>query len=292
MFVRNRVGRTAALAVAGVVACVPLAACGSDDGAEGGDGKQSSEPAGGQQAGGDTEAVRAAYDTTSKEESATFTLKSVTEAGSEKVEASGEGMLDFASGESEMTITAEGTEIEQRVVDGVLYQKLPQDQTPASGKPWVKIDLAELAQTQGVNGGSQPNNPAATAEFAKAISEEDVKELGSEEIEGVNTTHYRVEIDVAELEQGEQLRKTLGEAIPMELWLDEDGLIRRQQLELTVRPPEGASQSASAAPDQATVRTVMTFSDFGTDISVEAPPEGETTDMTEEAGQQGQPEQQ
>jgi hypothetical protein len=77
----------------------------------------------------------------------------------------GEGAIDFEDGESTMTITAGGRAVEQRVVDQVLYQKVPGQQQ--DGKPWMKIDLSKVARQQGADPG-QIGDPARSAAYAKA----------------------------------------------------------------------------------------------------------------------------
>ncbi|MGD9485127.1 hypothetical protein WDH52_18050 [Streptomyces sp. TRM70308] len=266
--------------VAGLLVCAPLAACGDGGSGDGGD------QGGGDRAGGEpspgVETVRSAYETSAREGTAAFTLEVTTEAGSEKATVNGEGVLDFASGESRMTASAQGTELEQRVVDGVFYQRQGQD--GSEDARWLKADLAELARSQGASGGARPHDPAASAEYAKAVSDEDVKEVGTEQVGGVDTTHYQVSVDVSELARANeqaagQLEQRVGDTLPMELWLDDDGLIRRQRVDLTVRPPQGASASAEQAPEKAKVSMVMEFDDYGTDVSVEAPPTDQTTPM-------------
>lgn len=199
----------------------------------------------------------------------------------------GEGVLDLADGDSVMKITAQGKSIEQRVVDQVMYQKAP-GQKAQGGKPWIKIDLKKVAAQQGMSN-QQIGDPAQTAAYAKAITDKDITKVGTEKIDGVNTTHYRVSLDVAKLPGGDQMRQQLGPTLPMQVWLDDEGRLRRQHIDMTVKAPASASANKgnSAAPQQLKMSTVMGFSDFGTEVDAEAPPAGQVADMTDDALQQG-----
>ncbi|MFF9760439.1 MULTISPECIES: hypothetical protein [Streptomyces] len=280
---RRRGTRAAAITVAAVMGSV-LTGCGDDSepsGAKDGPSSSASRSDGAREQG--TTAVRAAYDRTADAESARMTIRTKLAAEGETVTSDGEGVLDLAEGDSVMTVTAQGESIEQRVVDEVLYQKAPGRNAPG-GKPWVKIDLRKVAAQQGVND-QGIGDPARTAAYAKAITDKDVTEVGAEEIDGVNTTRYRVSVDVTELPGGERMREQLGPTLPMQVWLDDEGRLRRQQMDMTLKAPASASAKpdADAAPQQLTMSTVMEFSDFGTEVDAEAPPAGQVADMTGDA---------
>ncbi|MEU9588983.1 LppX_LprAFG lipoprotein [Streptomyces sp. NPDC048193] len=283
---RSRGMKAGAVATAIVMGSVALTGCGDDGGSEAGGTTASasaSSSAGARQQ--DTQAVRNAYDRTAEAETAKLTIKVKADANGKSVTADGRGALDLAEGDSTMTITAGGQSVEQRVVDQVLYQKVP-DPKAAGGKPWVKIDLKRVAGQQGADP-QQIGDPAQSAAYAKAITDKDVSEVGTEKIDGVDTTHYKVSIDVAKLPGGAQLGKQLGPTLPMQIWLDDEGRIRRQQIDMSLEAPASAGPGASGAPQQAKVSTLMEFSDFGTDVDAEAPPSGQVADMTDQAAQGG-----
>ncbi|WP_331449646.1 hypothetical protein [Streptomyces prasinus] len=279
--------RVGAATAAGVLAGTVLVGCGNDgDSAEGEDRSAGKETSSAREQG--TEAVRSAYDRTAEQGTAQVTLRVRTSADGTSVTANGRGTVDLEAGDSVMTLGAQGESMEQRVVDQVLYQKLPRDQAPGD-KPWIKIDLRKVAERQGV-GDPSVNDPARAAAFAKAIDDKDVTRKGTAEVGEVNTTHYRVAVDVAELPDGAALRQQLGPTLPMDVWLDDDGRIRRQQIDMTLKAPaqSGAPDRSSSSPRTAKVRTVMEFSDFGTDVKAEAPPSRQVTDLTRKALQGSQ----
>ncbi|WP_395570302.1 hypothetical protein [Streptomyces sp. BK79] len=288
---RSRGMKAGAIVVAAVVGSVVVTGCG--DGGGGGESKAQGAGASagasksGAQEQGTTE-VRAAYDKTAQAKSARMTIKMNLSAEGKAITSDGEGVLDMAEGNSVMTVTAQGKSIEQRVVDQVLYQKVPGEKAPG-GKPWIRIDLKKVAQQQGLSN-QQIGDPAQTAAYAKAITDKDVTKVGTEKIDGVDTTHYRVSVDVAELPGGEQMSKQLGPTMPMQVWLDDEGRLRRQQIDMTVKAPASASAKpdSSAAPQQLKMSTVMQFSDFGTEVDAQAPPSDQVADMTGQALQGSQ----
>ncbi|MCX3289848.1 hypothetical protein OR263_24600 [Streptomyces sp. NEAU-H22] len=278
--------RVCALGVAGVLAGTALVGCGdggdSDDGTRGTSAKAS---AGTREEG--TRAVRSAYDRTAEEDTAKVKLRVQTSGRGASQTADGQGAVDLDDGDSVMTVTVRGQQIEQRVIDRVLYQKMPKGQAPG-GKPWIRIDLGKVAARQGTD--QSMSDPAQSAAYAKAITDEDVTEKGSATVNGVKTTHYRVFVDVAGLPDGDTLRKQVGPTLPMDVWLDDEGRMRRQQIDMTVKAPQATQRSssdASSAPEKVTVRTVMDFTDFGTEVEADAPPAGQVTDMTGKALERG-----
>ncbi|WP_121745078.1 hypothetical protein [Streptomyces sp. E2N166] len=283
--------KASAIGVAAVMASAVLPGCGGDEepksqkaGTASSGSASASGDAGAQEQG--TTQVRAAYDRTAEAETAKMTINMKLSAPRESITTDGKGALDFQEGDSVMTVTAQGKSIEQRVVDQVLYQKVPGQKAPG-GKTWMKIDLKKAAQALGVNAG-QIGDPAQSAAYAKAITDQGVTKVGQEKIDGVDTTHYKVSVDVAELPGGDQLRQQVGPTLPMQVWLDGDGRLRRQQLDMSVKgaPSAGAKAENSAAPQQIKMTMVMNYSDFGTEVEAQAPPAGQVADMTSEVMKQ------
>ncbi|MEU5756805.1 hypothetical protein [Streptomyces sp. NPDC047829] len=286
--------KASAIGVAAVMASAVLTGCGGDEepksqkagtASSGSASASASGDAGAQEQG--TTQVRAAYDRTAEAETAKMTINMKLSAPEESITTDGKGALDFEEGDSVMTMTAQGKSIEQRVVDQVLYQKVP-GQKAQGGKTWMKIDLKKAAQALGVNAG-QIGDPAQSARYAKAITDQDVTKVGQEKIDGADTTHYKVSVDVAELPGGDQLRQQVGPTLPMQVWLDGDGRLRRQQLDMSIKgaPSAGAKAQNSAAPQQIKMTMVMNYSDFGTEVEAQAPPAGQVADMTAEVMKQG-----
>ncbi|MFF7445534.1 MULTISPECIES: LppX_LprAFG lipoprotein [unclassified Streptomyces] len=263
---------------------VVLSGCGGDSDAKDEKPAAAASASGGQEQ--STTAVRSAYDKTADAETAKMTVKVRAAADGQSITSDGKGAIDLADGDSTMTVTAQGKSVEQRVVDQVLYQKAPGQEKP-NGKSWMKIDLKKVAEQQGSDP-AQIGDPAQSAAYAKAINDDDVTEAGSEKIGGVDTHRYKVSVDVARLPGGAKLRQQIGPTLPMQLWLDDEGRIRRQQIDLTVKAPASAQPKASSSNQQVKVSTVLEFSDFGTEVDAEAPPSDQVADMTDQALRNGQ----
>ncbi|MFE1034512.1 hypothetical protein ACFW40_21770 [Streptomyces sp. NPDC058807] len=278
-------GRKAgAIVVAAVTGSVVLAGCGDGSGsqAKGGGASPSASRSADAQEQGTTE-VRAAYEKTVEAASARMTIKMNLAAAGKRITSDGEGVLDLAKGDSVMTITAQDKTVQQRVIDQVLYQKVPGQKAPG-GKPWIRIDLEKVAGQQGL-GNQQVGDPARTAAYAKAITDKDVTKVGTEKVGGVSTTHYKVSADVSKLPGGDRMSQQLGPTLPMQVWVDDEGRLRRQQVDMTLKAPASGSAKpeGSSSAQQLKMSTVIQFSDFGTEVNAEAPPADQVADMTDKA---------
>ncbi|WP_369205666.1 LppX_LprAFG lipoprotein [Streptomyces sp. PU-14G] len=285
--------RGAALGSAGLLAgAVLLTGCGDDSGS-GTEGKSASGAEGkGSSAQSPADAVQATNAKTTEAETARMKLKVAVSGSGEQAagkSVSGDGTIDLKDGTSELRLSQGGQRIEQRVVDQVLYQKLPKESASRlpDGKTWMKIDLGRLQGSGAGGAGAGMNNPADSLAYSKSLSEKDVKKLGTEDVNGTETTHYRVDLDLSKLakgdpEQEKKLRAQLGDRVPVELWIDDKGLTRRQQIELTARDSAG-----SGSAKKTKIATTVELSDFGTDVDVQAPPSGKTADLTDEVAKGG-----
>ena len=289
--VKSRGTKASAYGLAGLLAAGALAGCGSDDNSDSGAAAKPSDAAGKSP----TQVVQATNKNTTEAGSARVKITTSVSAKGQSQTVSGSGVMDFADGESKLAMEQSGQRLEQRVVDGVIYQKPPKGQGGLpGGKSWMKIDVEKL-RTSGAAGNSQVSDPSDSFAYSKALSGKDVKKVGTESLGGVRTTHYKVGLDIDKLAKGDaaqakKLREQLGETVPVDLWIDGKGLTRRQQIEMTAQPTGGAKDSGSA--NQGKVEVVMDFSDFGTDVDVDAPAAGDTVDVTDkvvkQAGQQKQ----
>ncbi|MEU2022975.1 hypothetical protein ABZ565_12505 [Streptomyces sp. NPDC016469] len=286
--VKSRKSKAAAYGVAGLLAVAALAGCGSDDK---GDSAKDAKPSG---AGKTTDrspsqVVQATNKNTTEAGSARVKITTSVSAGGQSRTVTGSGVMDFEDGESKLTMEQSGQRLEQRVVDKVIYQKPPKGEGGLpGGKSWMKIDMEKL-RASGAAGSSQVSDPTDSFAYSEALSEKDVKKVGTESLGGVGTTHYKVGLDIDKLAKGDaaqarKLREQLGEKVPVDLWVDGKGLMRRQQIEMTAQPAGGAKDSGSA--NRGKVKVVMDFSDFGTDVDVDAPTAGDTVDVTDKVAKQ------
>jgi hypothetical protein len=217
----------------------------------------------------------------------------------------GDGVFGYSPARGRMTVDpgkldelsggAVGTDRLEFVFNGlVYYMRIPEGLMALGGvgDKWLKIDLEEAGET-GVDLGAlqQANqNPAQLMQFLRGTSD-DIEELGEEQVRGVETTHYRATVDfdaaaertaeIGELsdEMREQVRAEIErmkrqtglETLPVDVWLDEDDLVRRIRMDFTF-PLEG---------EEVGMEMTMDLFDFGVDVDVAPPPADQTVDITE-----------
>lgn len=195
------------------------------------------------------------------------------------------GEMDTAKGAMSMRMDAaamipgaEG-DIELRMVDGAMYMGFGDLLADAPGapraireRPWVEVEIPEGASSAGTQNFAD--------QLAALRGAGDVQQEGHDEIRGVETTKYHAEIDVQRAldrvasSDRDTVQKALGmfgDSLPMDVWIDDDGLPRRIAMKVHMTT-DGHS---------ITVDERMDFYDFGTDVSVEAPPPSEVMSMVE-----------
>jgi len=147
---------------------------------------------------------------------------------------------------------------------------------------WIESDASDadgITSSFGATGNGSPIDFLAALEEANA----DITELGTEEVRGVSTTHLRAVVDLAELDASltdadrATLERDLGDItvseFPIEFWLDDQGLIRRYSMDF--------SEIAASESDVERAGLVFEFFDYGTDISIAAPPADEVMSADE-----------
>jgi hypothetical protein len=184
----------------------------------------------------------------------------------------------------------------QMVMDGgVVYMRSPVFEN--TGTEWVsmdpsKMDPAAAAQFGGFGAGT--TDPSAFVGLFAGVF--DVKASGEQELKGVPTTRYVGTIDLKKVLAGfsdvvgkdadaatrKQLEVALeqfaslgiDEKIPFEIWIDEEGLPRRQRITMDFGDLVPGTEEAS-------MEMTVDFSDFGKVVDVKVPPASEVTDVTE-----------
>jgi hypothetical protein len=175
------------------------------------------------------------------------------------------------------------------VQDGlVMYMRFPAvaDQLPG-GKPWVRMELGSAGKAQGFDFSQleqlTSNDPRKILDYLRAVSGE-IETVGTEELRGVATSHYRATIDLRRYgklvpaAEREELKTMLGEIveqsgigdIPVNVWVDESGLVRKLEVAFSATQP-GTTESASVS---------MTFElyDYGKEIEIEVPAASDVVD--------------
>ena len=137
---------------------------------------------------------------------------------------------------------------------------------------WVALDTADAAtMTEGFGAGGATD----PTEFLKKLEDAnaEIEEVGTETVRGVETTHIKALVDMAELaetlppEEAAEFDDAIGAGIdelPMEFWVGEDGLIYRWSMAMDM----------SNVPDAAgmgSMTIVYELFDHGQDVGIVAP---------------------
>jgi hypothetical protein len=173
------------------------------------------------------------------------------------------------------------------VLDGkVFYMRFP---LLAGDKPWLKVDLEELAKRQGAD--TAQLDPLSHVDPTQALAylqgAGEFTEVGEEPVRGVETTHYEGTIDLREAvdkapsDQREQLERFLEDSgvseLPAEAWIDADGFLRRMTIDFAeLGGMPGASFSIA-----------MELFGFGEDVDIDVPSDDEVTDLSKLAAKGG-----
>ncbi|HEY0559940.1 MAG TPA: hypothetical protein VGD03_06645 [Frankiaceae bacterium] len=260
-------------------AAVGAAACG---------GGSSSSAAGSAATGQQAALLTKAAAATSAAGSAKLSLTIGGSAAGSAVNATGSGVEDFAHKAADLTLNLAGAaqgQVAVREVNGIAYLKLPSQLggSIGGGKPWISIDPSKIGAGSALSGlSSLANDP--TQSFALLNSASDsVTKVGSESVHGQPSTHYKATINLDKAAAADpqlsasatQLKQTLGTAnLPVDVWIDGKGRITRFA---ETTSPAGST----AAP---TVSVSVDVYDYGTPVTVAAPPASDVTDVTAQLG--------
>jgi LppX_LprAFG lipoprotein len=204
----------------------------------------------------------------------------------------GEGAFSGRQGRMTMDLSglsggaAIGGEIEMVFDELAFYMKFPAAmmQEIPGGKEWVKFDLSKLGEQEGFDLQQMMQlsgtDPSQSLDLLLAAGT-DFREVGEEEVRGVSTTHYEGTVDLEKVaeqvpeEARESYRRLLelsGQTeVPMEVWIDDEGLTRRIAYEQSLA-------------DGSTMALTQEYYDFGADVDVEPPPDDEVLDITDLMG--------
>jgi hypothetical protein len=244
-----------------------------------GGGSSSSSSTSTSASGGSSTAVEASYTNTVNTKSAHMALAiGISEPGQAAVNLTGTGAVSFATDDSEfsLVIPQAGT-FQVRLVGGKLYLMLPaQARAATGGKPWAAVDVSSLEPDNStVPGlGSSSSDPSQVLGYLQGISSSNTN-LGSATIRGVQTTHYRVVVDLNKAAQASPkaaagYQKIISElhtsTLPIDVWTDSSDRVNQMQFQI----PVPANQGGALAGGNVNFR--MQLYDFGVPVTVAAPP--------------------
>lgn len=190
---------------------------------------------------------------------------------------------DTASGQLDMNLPGLG-QFTIVVIGTSVYMKLPADMLSqlsngSADKPWVRVPLdgaasASLGSTANLAGEMDPTHMIAEIKSAGTISQ-----VSRETIDGVPTTHYAIDVNVAKLAQTmtdnpleeQNLSRVTVPSVPFDLW------VNSQDLPIRIVSTMFLNATASAQPQQVT--TTTNYSQWGEQVSISAPPADQVTQL-------------
>ena len=267
---RASLRRTVAALALSATAVTGLVACGEDDAPE-----PAAAPASPATTTGPVDAVELASAMTAAYEDVTSARVSVSVEGLPGGgDVSAEGVVSYDADTdagtgpaASLTMDAMGQSIELRVVDGVVYLGGPLAAMLGGGSPWVGLDLSTVdlsglgLDPEQLTGSFDPQQVAATLGSAA-----DVERDGEETVDGETLERYTVTLDpsaLAELVPGAAAALPT-EPVEQTVLLDDADRLR----ELTMGLPLPTGETATLN---------LRMSDYGADVTVEAPPAADVT---------------
>jgi hypothetical protein len=230
--------------------------------------------------------VRQAFVTTVAAGPARVALDARTAVAGQDVGVTGEGVIDVRGQAADLNLQVPTLgPLHTVVVGGTAYAQLPSMFALfTGGKQWASVSLDQLSRLQFGTALSQlgtTSNPFEQLRYLDGVRD-DAREVGKEPIEGRETTRYAASIDLdrtpaaqdpATRPAVDRLRALIGSAtLPVEVWVDDDGYLRRFRQTITAGAGGGAPATTST--------TTVTFREFGVDARIAPPPPDQVTDLS------------
>ncbi|MEV0439077.1 DUF6612 family protein [Streptomyces spectabilis] len=187
-----------------------------------------------------------------------------------------------------MTALDQGAQkAEIRLVDGGLYLGGGKPSAETDGKSWMKFDAKAMEkQGAGKPGGSSMSsqaekNPAQEAAFL--TGSKDVKKVGEETVDGVETTHYKGTVTLDDLRadlKGEDAKTRASRTKNIEKF--EDMGIEKLSMDMWIDGDDRAKQFRTQGDaDKGKFDMTITFFDVNKPVTVTAPPKSQVMDLAQ-----------
>jgi hypothetical protein len=233
--------------------------------------------------------------------SARFSMTVTTTFAGEQVAAStvtSQGVYDYAAHKGQWDITAKAAGVPFRdtqrmlVIGSTTYIRMPDmpegeapPRVPPIGeehpKPWMKIELPkELAGDNPFSPGFSPvpdesgGDPTQALSYLESATSK-VEPVGSERVRGTPTTRYTATFDAAKVAaqapedvQGSVEDMGLSFPKPADVWIDEQGRLRKIHYAMTMKVPKDMGAPATTM----TMDINLELYDFGVPVNVRPPP--------------------
>jgi hypothetical protein len=250
-----------------------------------------------------TKLLRAAYVRTVAAKTARVTLTETVVQNSLPVQTtiSGQGSLDFNSGDTTLTFSSPQTAgtYSALFISPNFYIQLPaadKAQLP-TGKTWISMNLNTISEAKLGTSLSQLSTSSQDStkllSYLQSVSTSGITTVGPATIKGVQTTEYKATIDLTK--QADQKSPAAQAAIksleaqlnattlPVQVWLDAQGRVRQVSKQLQVSTNAQSSGGTTVPAASGSISTTVEYYDFGTPVSVQPPPASQVDDLTNQA---------
>jgi hypothetical protein len=232
-----------------------------------------------------------------------ISLRMTEAVSSVQINAAGTGSFNVPKKAGELNLrmelpasTGEGPlNVREIVEHGAMYMHLPAALSGklSGGRPWFKVDLAQVGQAAGISGlssltGGQSSDPGQFLQYLQAASSSGIRNLGSATINGVATTHYEGQLELAKVVSARsvpsgrraaaakaiaQLQKLTGlSRLPVEVWVDSAHLVRQIAMTYGITVPGGLGKL--------NMTMQMDFTAYGPQPVPALPPAGQVDDIS------------
>ncbi len=172
-----------------------------------------------------------------------------------------------------------------------IYMKSPLFAKVVPGGKWLHIDVAQQGKKLGIGDPTAfgQSDPSKAVSNLQATSDR-VERVGTENVRGTTTTHYRATIEMRKLpalappasrasarQSVDRLIQLTGtDSYPIDVWVDKHQLVRRTHFTMKMKvPPQN---------QQMTMDMTMDMYDFGPKPKAKRPPAADTVDASKLPG--------
>jgi hypothetical protein len=266
-------------ATAASLALVLLGACGSADAGPVTNQKTSAASVAGTPAQSVLVSLTQSTDAKTAQMDLTANINGIPVVGAQKV--TGNGSVDFAAQKAQAHFEMLGLSVDS-IVDGTAaYVKsaLLGDNT------WYRLDgTNQNAHGIGALATIWTNMIDPSQLFATLKDSSDsMTEVGHEQVRGGDTSHYRGEIDLQKRAQAagatdetlNAIKRSGISAVPVDVWIDTQGLVARIQTSLSFGDSSGSESNPLSG------EVTVEFHDYGKAVNIIAPPADQVKDVTQ-----------
>jgi LppX_LprAFG lipoprotein len=202
-------------------------------------------------------AVEAAALKTQRAGSEHLRLSATADTAGQQVTVTGTGVFDtkrhLGSLHVDLNAGGIGATLDEVLDGNILYVKSPLLAAAIPpGKTWLKVDLTKVGKAGGVDlSNLTAQDPAQALNYLRSLKS--ATKIGTEQVGGTSTTHYRAQIDSTKLSPAAAAQ--VGDAT-YDVWVGDDGYIHRVRV---------------AATSGAKVTATSDLSDFGAAVKVTVP---------------------